>query len=274
MGLTLRSKTIERVNTGHSVVEELACPNSEMTAQQDGLIDAAHGDYSGLAAPLCMRVQAIEHGYRSGEARIVAQYRTPTWPEWLLRNVNKAILFRRRIQSEQPYRRDLDDVLIEGQDEDTAADRTWVKDSGENFGIRPKHFIIIQAVVDDKAVYVDAFDGKEGDINEGLLLNIYADSEAGHLLFMGVDSEPILADTVLHRVSYAFMHHSLEWNSQLIIKQYETIFKSFPIYGYFEGFGGTFVSGSESKWLTAPTGLTRTPRLFETSDFSRINDMF
>ena len=273
MGRTLRRQSIANIApNGYAITEEYSCPNSEVTAQRDELVNSVHNVVTGMTAPVCHKVITELHGYRDGEARLTAFYQTLNWSQWLYQNHNKAIVFRKRIQSDKSYRRDLDDVLIEGQDEDSAADRTWVVDAGENFGIRPKHFLLIRAVVDDEASF-KAYDGKQGHINSIAMRAVANDIAPGHLLFTGVNVTPVLADTDLWLVEYGFLHHHLLWNEQCITKQYERIFKKFPVYGYYEAIGGTFVSDTKFKWLTAPTGETHTVRLFESADFSAINAM-
>ncbi len=273
MGLTLRSRTIEAIApNGHRIIEEHGCPQNESEGHQASLLQSAHPNYSGMTAPVCQKVDAIAHGYREGEDRIVAYYRTLDWREWLFKNHNKGIVFRTPRQSHKEWKRDLEDVLLRGQDENTAADKTWSTDEGEAFGIRPKHSVIIRAVVDDEAL-IKNYDGKQNYVNSIIMGNVFADAEPGHLLLLGMMTNPVLDDTDLWEVEYHFLHHYKKWNSQCVSHQYETIFKKFQIYGYSDAYGGLFANGSESKWLTVPTGETYTARLFEEGDFSAINDM-
>ncbi len=273
MALTLRSRTKERIGANQfAVTEEHGTSNSEIVTQLDTLANTAHSDYGGDTAPVCMRVQGTKNYYREDEARVVAYYRTRNWTEWMMDNVNKAIVFTTPANSSQRRVRDLDDRLLEGQSEDVVEDVVQRIDEGENFAVRAKEHIAVRAIVDSKATYIDAFDELKGKINNTALPDIKT-GDSGHLLYQGMNVDPIINDTPLYQVSYNFLHNTLPWNAQCLVTEYARTQKAFPSYAWYDSDGNLITQNFFYKWLRLRTGENFYARLFEEADFSLINTM-
>lgn len=270
--MALREYEIESIGPNAKAVREVhSSTNDAMRAKVDSLHGTVASGYEGETAPTCYRVGAVGHFYRTGEARVVAYYKTRTWPEWLMANVNKGIVFTTPAQTSQTPSRDLDDQLIEGQGEDTGDDIVWRIKTGENFNILPKENVIVRAIVDSEATYIDPFDSLLGQVNESSLPNL-GDDEGGHLLYLGKSKTPILDDGPLWEIEYHFLRHHLKWNEQLITESLEMIRKKFL--NLTEGPDWISAGGFSYKWMYYPTGDTRTHVNFLTTDaFSTINDM-
>ena len=273
MALTLRSQTKERIGANQfAVTEEYATANSEIVSQLDTLANTSHGDYGGETAPICMRAQGTGHYYRQDEARVVAYYRTRNWTEWMMDNVNKAIVFTTPANSSQRRKRDLDDRLLTGQSEDVVDNVVRDIDEGENFAVRAKQHVAVHAIVDSKATYIDAFDLLGGKINNTAMSDIKT-GEAGHLLYQNMNVEPILNDSPLYKVIYNFLHNVKPWNAQCLSVEYEWTQKAFPAYSWYDSDGNLITQNFFYKWLWNRTGDTFYARLFEEADFSLINTM-
>ena len=273
MAKTLRGLEIETVGVnGKAVTEIYGCPNDDMKDEVVGVHGETNSIFSGETAPVCYRAAAQGHFYRTNEARLVAYYKTLTWPEWMMAHPNQGKVFTSPAQTAQRRIRDMDDQLIEGQSEDHPEDKVWRIKEGENFNFRPKEHIIVRAIVNDKNGYLDYFDPLIGCINESTLGNIKSDNEPGHFLYLGKNASPILHDTPLWQVGYHLLYHNKVWNAQCITELYEWIRKRFLTMTLINGqltSSGTYWL----KWIYNPTGETREHKLFAPANISLLNDM-
>ncbi len=273
MALTRRELTKEAVGLNQErVVEVYGCPNSELESQVAALRGSVHPDYSGMNAPVCMHASGRGNVYRDDEAMITAVWRTLDWQEWMLENRNQAIVFSSPSQTAQRRVRDLDGRLIEGTDEELLW-AFWEIDEGENINLRPKESVVVHAIVDSKPTHLDPFDGLIGRINGSIMPNLAADSEPGHLLYLGKRVSRVFDEDELYEVMYVFLHHWLEWNSQCLVKQWYRKFQQYPLYLYGSD-PPTVVSGAfRAGLIKTETGQEFYAKLFQEGDFSLINGL-
>lgn len=306
------------------VTETYEVPTSELDSHVKALDGAVADGYSGDDAPVCMDIQDdkdyfVNPGDSSvgGLSRIVCNYRTLTWQEWLFRNHNKAIIFESPIQTAFPRREDLDGHKFEGWQahdlsiepieqpfpplgtwtpaaggafwtpptdaqwvaflaataayQDSLATRWRIKD-GENFNIRPKTGVVVRAIVNSKAIYIEPFRTKINHVNSQIMTNV-ANSPAGHLLYMGLSSDPLYGDQDLWSVGYHFIRHNLAWNDQCVVGEWfhDRIERRLNL----DQTSGNWVSLNLRVWtnVEAWTGTEFKARLFPASDFMLINNM-
>lgn len=103
------------------VTETYEVPTSELDSHVSQLEGSIAAGYSGDDAPVCMDIQDDKDFFVNpadtsvdGLSRIICNYRTLTWQDWLFRNHNKAIVFESPIQTAFPREEDLDGLKFEG----------------------------------------------------------------------------------------------------------------------------------------------------------------
>ncbi len=274
MSLLQVQERLRSVGVNEIVVSrKFRCPNEEADGHRLALWLSEASGFSGKLAPVCLDVETEEAFYDTETAQVNAQWRTRGWQEWLYQNKNKGIVFTQPSQSSSRPRRDLDNQLIEGESETTSAHQKWLIKEGENFALRPKELVVVKAIVDDRATYIDPLNDKMGFINDAPM-PILGDPDGGHLLFLSKTSVPIFDETPLWDMQYSFLRHSLPWNEQCVTEAMAWIAVAFPFFTFIaEDIDLETISGFREKWLNFPTGATRTHRLFETEDFSWVNEM-
>ena len=248
------------------------CENAEGPSAETTLWgQALEGSGSGVETAYPVKVRLQEKTPNKEEARLTVHYETPDWSRWMLRNINHGVVFSSPIQSSETPLRDLDDNLITGQAEEWYSSNSstfvgnavWRQKTGENLKIRPKESIIVQAYVNDEATYITPFDSLRNQVNAGSMPNVRG-SEAGHLLFMGMDVVPILADGALWRVGWRFMQHHTPWNEQCITELYH-----WAQVWHWVG----LVKFAKQVWLRLTSEAPRTHRLFEEGDFGIVESI-
>ena len=253
---------------GHRVIKVYLCPNSEADGHRNSLRGTDAAGYGGVTAPKCLFVRS-DLGWHGTDARLTAEYTTLTWPQWLLENQDKGIVFRLPAMTAQARSHDLDGNRISGPETSDPAHYKWEIFEGENISLRPKQRFAVRAVISDKNTYIDSFDGKQGTVNAGAMINLSTNALAGKVLYENMRVVPILADDYLAEVTYHLVYSAVSWNQQCVVQRYVNEARKVPRYDA----TGTLI-GTQwwAAWEMVP-GETRSPRILPTADLSIINNL-
>lgn len=261
-----------------AVTKVYSVPNDDAETVRLNLRNSIADEYGGAkTAPICISAESDKGYYEHGAfARVIAQYRTPNWQEWMMENLNQGLVFVTPIQSYQQYTRDLDDFLLNGDDENTSDYKFWRQELGENFGLRTKYRIDVKAVIDVSHIgLLTEYSGLLGRVNSTALVNLGPAGDIvrpGHNLFLGCSENRILADSTLIDVTWSFMYNAENWNEQCKSIQYEQADVEF---GYDRWVDGTLQTGGlRWKSLNIRTGEPpHSARLHLTANFASIDQI-
>ncbi len=261
-----------------AVTKVYRVPNNQAETVRHNLRNSIADEYGGIkTAPICISAESDKGYYEHGTfARVIAQFRTPNWQEWMMKNLNKGLVFFTPIQSYQQFVRDLPDslhpdgFLLNGDDENTADNKFWRVEWGENFGLRTKYRVDVKAIVDENGL-IDAakFTGRISSTSCPNLTPPGLPTGNLHLLMLGSSVNRILGDAKLYDVTWSFIYNIVGWNRQCVTFQYERANAEFTSQRWVNG---SLQPGTVStKWLEVRTGQEIEAHLFETADFSSID---
>lgn len=301
MALTLleREKSVVGLNA-YQVTEAYQCPNSEIDTHLAALEGASASGFTGIETPVCTRARATKRFYDAATARIEAVYTTPDWQQWMMSNPNKAKVFTSPVERNYPRTRDLDGRLLGGSDmynnytvaigQDLATNVAeggkhpgqfylwWKIHKGEVLTPSPVKQLTLRAVVDSTdngaAKLMTPWSGKNKTVNGASATAIDADGGAGKLLFMGLESTPILANSALWLCSWTFLHHPDGWNNQCILRRHSSEIRMAPMARLINGDLYPAGLGFKAVWYEIQQPNHDCPaRLFaeETTAFTNLN---
>ena len=175
--------------------------------------------------------------YLPGKARVILNYSTLTAQEWMMQNINKALVYRVPAVTSSSRILDLNGGILNGGSQ-TDPNVYFRVTGGENVRFYPKERVILRGIMDSTSLA--SHNGNAGKSNDSTLSNIGISSHTG--IFMGVGFTPI-AGTGYWEMEASFLVRPDEsWNDQCWVVRWKRE-KSRVLYdendaslGYYEGY--------------------------------------
>jgi len=210
----------------------------------------------------------VDNNFIESNARIILNYSTLTADEWMMQNINSALVYRVPAMTSQARLLDLDGKKLFGKSESYPNSHYRIT-KGENVSFIPKTRIIIRAIVDnDTAANYEPY---QGMINHAAMDSIKLPIRHG--IYLGARLTPITgAASSLWQLEASFLANTKDWNDQC----YLTLWETRKIWVWFDADDetyGKYAGWVEVKLTDNDDGVTAHPgefyaNLLTTHDFS------
>ncbi len=261
-----------------AVTEIYGAPHSERVGHEAALWARIPPGYSGREAPIAVQVTTDTAFFGGGgtdaltKDRIVAQFRTPTVEEYMLRYPSKGVVHGRSYHRGDKIRTDKNGLTITGIDPTDTTGRTiWQIIEGSDMARRPQTAFTVHAIVKSKSIYIDQFIDKLGKLNSTIMTKLGRfGASAKELLFFQLAFQPTQFDKNKWIVDYGFLWTGVKgktWDTVTLARKFTKSAVDVVLFDV----DGTDTGRKKQTHSLVPTSDTRYARIYDTANLSPIN---